>query len=47
MIAQTIEFAQGVKTPGVDWIDASSGGVSAVAEDFRSDPAIRCRSRRP
>src|ERR1700681_4808574 len=27
-IAQTIEFAHELKTRGVDWIDASSGGVS-------------------
>ena len=27
-LAQTIEFARALKTRGVDWIDASSGGVS-------------------
>jgi 2,4-dienoyl-CoA reductase-like NADH-dependent reductase (Old Yellow Enzyme family) len=29
-IAQTIEFARELKTRGVDWIDASSGGVSPL-----------------
>jgi len=29
-LAQTIEFAQELKKRGVDWIDASSGGVSPL-----------------
>jgi NADPH2 dehydrogenase len=29
-LAQTIEFAQALKGRGVDWIDASSGGVSPL-----------------
>jgi 2,4-dienoyl-CoA reductase-like NADH-dependent reductase (Old Yellow Enzyme family) len=29
-VAQTIEFAKALKTRGVDWIDASSGGVSPL-----------------
>ena len=29
-LAQTIEFAKELKTRGVDWIDASSGGVSPL-----------------
>jgi NADPH2 dehydrogenase len=29
-LAQTIEFAQALKARGVDWIDASSGGVSPL-----------------
>jgi len=29
-LAQTIELAQGLKKRGVDWIDASSGGVSPL-----------------
>ncbi len=29
-VAQTIEFAKVLKTRGVDWIDASSGGVSPL-----------------
>jgi 2,4-dienoyl-CoA reductase-like NADH-dependent reductase (Old Yellow Enzyme family) len=29
-VAQTIEFARALKTRGVDWIDASSGGVSPL-----------------
>ena len=32
-LAQTIEFAQELKERGVDWIDASSGGVSPLAEN--------------
>ena len=30
ILAQTIEFAQELKKRGVDWIDASSGGVSPL-----------------
>ena len=44
-LAQTIEFAHELKKRGVDWIDASSGGVSPL-QKFRSAPATRCRSRR-
>jgi 2,4-dienoyl-CoA reductase-like NADH-dependent reductase (Old Yellow Enzyme family) len=29
-VAQTIEFAKALKKRGVDWIDASSGGVSPL-----------------
>jgi NADPH2 dehydrogenase len=29
-LAQTVEFARELKTRGVDWIDASSGGVSPL-----------------
>src|SRR5258705_4480206 len=29
-VAQTIEFAKALKTRGVDWLDASSGGVSPL-----------------
>lgn len=45
-LEQTIVLAHELKKRGVDWIDASSGGVSPL-QKFRSGPAIRCRSRRP
>jgi NADPH2 dehydrogenase len=44
-LAQTIEYARELKQRGVDWIDASSGGVSPL-QKFRSAPATKCRSRK-
>ena len=42
-LAQTIEFCKALKARGVDWIDASSGGVSPLLCSHSSAHALRMR----